>query len=363
MKFTVNTNELNEGVAVAIRALSPNRIMPILDGVYIRAEGDSLTIVCTDLSLRIEAVIPALVEVAGEAVIPGKLFADISRRMPGGELAFETHRNSVVLTSGLVKTTLQMTPAADYPRPPVVDSESRISIGGALLKRMIRQCAFATAQDDSKPMLTGVLFDSKDGVLEMVALDGFRLAIRREAVESSFESKSVVVPVKSLNEFARIIDDEQVQLVLSDSHALIDLGHTRMYTRLIESKFIKYDHILSNDYKTRVRLNRAELLDAVERAALMTRDSGTGDVNMSFDEYSLRITASSQMGGIDENHSVEVIGNPIEIAFKARYLIDVLRNLDDEELLFDMTTSVGQCVIRPIEGDSYYYLVMPVRTR
>ncbi len=366
MKFTVNTIDLNEGLSVTIRALSQNKLMPILDGIYVRAEGSELMLVCTDLSLRIEVIIPAEVTEEGSVVIPGKLFSDISRKLPGESITFSTQKNSVLITSGKVKTTLQTSPSADYPQMPKIGDPITLSIEGATFKKMIRQCSFATAQDDSKPMLTGVLFEAQYDRLKMVALDGFRLAIRQEKLNSPVEaSKSVIVPVKSLNEFARVIDDrdEKLNIVLSDSHAMIDLGHTRLVTRLIDMKFIKYDHVITSDYKTRVRLNRNELLEAVERAALMSRDSGGDDVNMRFADDVLNITASSQIGGIDEDHMVEMFGGPIEIAFKARYIIDVLRNLDDEEVLFDMTSSVSHCVIRPVEGDAYYYLVMPVRSR
>jgi DNA polymerase-3 subunit beta len=197
----------------------------------------------------------------------------------------------------------------------------------------------------------------------MVALDGYRLALRKESLSAPCGESSVVVPAKSLAEISRILldTDETVEIMITKTHLVLDMGCTRMTTRLLEGEYIKYKQILPTDHKTRVRLNRQELATSVERASLMAREGKSNLVKLSFSMDTLTITANNELGKINEEVGIDLSGSELDIAFNAKYFTDVLRTLDDEEIYLDMNSNISPCVVRPVQGDKFYYLILPVR--
>lgn len=197
----------------------------------------------------------------------------------------------------------------------------------------------------------------------MVALDGYRLAMRTEAVTVSGAAKNAVIPARGLLEISRILDDsdEMINMVFSATHVMIDMGHTRIITRLMDGEFIRYRQILPDSHTTHVRVNRTELLDSIERVSLMARESKKNHVKFSFEDGQVTITANSEIGASKEIVNIDRMGSDIDIAFNAKYFSDVLKVLDDEYVCLDMNTNISPCVVKPETGDEYYYLILPVR--
>ena len=365
MHFYINTSELNAGISAVARALAQKSVIPILEGIYIRAEDGFVTLICTDLSLRIEARIPATITAEGAVVMPGRLFSEIVRRLPGEETEFIAENLSVQVKSGRSKTTLQANSAADYPMAAMLGDAEKISIRGDLFKDMIRQTAFAVSTEENKPSINGVLLKTEpDNVLKLVSIDGFRLAIRRELTQGPCTPLELVIPGKALSEIGRIIEDDDsvVELALTKTHITLDLGHTKVLSRLLDVKFIDYQSIMTTACKTRVRINRSEMLDIVERASLIAREGRANVIKLNFEDDTLTVTAKSEIGSINEQQTVEIIGDGLSIAFNARYILDILKNIDDDEFFVDMTNNVSQCIFKPIEGEKYYFVVVPMRT-
>ncbi len=369
MRFFVETNELNAGISTVIKALPARTTVNILEGIYLKAAANTLLMRCSDLSIQIETVIAATVEQEGEIVLPGKLFAEMVRKLTGEMTSFDVKKSTASIESGRFKTTLQGENGADFHTMSSVKAEMTVSIRPDALKRMVRGCIFAAAQDDSKPILTGALMEVNENGATLVALDGYRLALRREGAQNTGNQTAIaaapnmIIPARSLVEIARVLPDagEDVSIVFSRTHIMTEIGPTAITARLMEGEFIKYKQILPESHVTRVRVNRKELMEGIDRVALMARESKSNLIKFTIANSIINITANSEIGRSVEDVEASVMGADIEIAFNARYFTDVLRVLDEEEIFLDMINNISPCVVRPVQGESFYYLILPVR--
>lgn len=363
MKFFINSKELNEGISTVIKAVSVRTTMGILEGVYIEARDNALLLKCSDLSLQIETVIPATVEEEGKIVLPGRIFSEIIKKVPGEMTEIYTEEKTAFIESGRIKTSLQGMNADDFPYMSEFTSKTEFSISHKTFKNMIKQTIFAIAQDETKPILTGICFEFKENGLSMVALDGYRLAIRNETLDKNFEETTIVVPGRALSEISKLLADtgDLIDISFSATHLKITIGETTTITRLMDGEFIKYKHIITDTHTTRARVNRTEMQDSIERASLIAREGKANIVKLSFTPDKLFVSANSELGKSNEDINISTIGNDLEIAFNAKFMNDVLRFLDDEYIYLDMNNSISPCMIRPIQGSEYFYLILPVR--
>lgn len=364
MRFTVNTKEMNEAISVVSKAIPAHSSLPILEGIYIYACENTLFLKCSDLSLQIETEIPAEIDEEGAAVLPGKLCADLIRRLNGENILFESENNSLKIRSGRVKSSLQIVSADEYPEIARVKDEFSAEISQATLKSMIRQTSFAVSIDETKPILGGICLKFTDTKqLTMVALDGFRLAMRTEQIENCTGEKQIVIPYRALMEISNILsnDDEKIKLVFSSTHIKLEIGTTRLISRLLEGEYVNYSSILPKNFATKVSVNVNELRNSAERALLMARESKSNMIRLNFQSDLLKITANSEKGSINDEIEINLVGKELEIAFNAKYILDVMKVLDDEIIFMNMNNSVTPCVIVPTEGNKYYYMILPVR--
>ena len=364
MRFTVNTKELNEAVSIVTKAMPSHSSLPILEGIYIYASASNLFMKCSDLSLQIETEIPALVEEEGSAVLPGRLFAELARRLTAESVEFNGDKNTIKVRSGMVKTSLQVSPSDEYPEMRRVDDEFSAEIGQNTLRSMIKQTIFAVSLEDTKPILNGVCLEfNENNTLRMVALDGFRLAIRNEKIKNCTGSKKVVIPSRAMQEISNILTggDETIKLVFSNTHIKIDFGYTKLISRLMDGEYVSYAGILPKNHTSHAIVNCRELQSSTERASLLSREAKSNLIKFSFAEDMLSISANSEKGSINDQIPIKLLGKPLEIAFNARYIIELMRVLEDESVYMRMNNSVTPCVIEPLEGDSFYYMVLPVR--
>lgn len=366
MLFQINKNELMSAINTVSKALSSRTPHPLLEGVYLSCSNHTLLLICSDGSLQIETSIPVDMTNGGEIVLPGRLFFEIIRKLPDDMITIEQNDDtvqSIHIHCRQSKATIQGFAAEEYPKMQPLSSEKKIEISQPLLREMIRQTIFATAQDETRPILTGVLFEMMPSSLRLVALDGYRLAIRTEnaIVHDEF---SAIFPASTLNEIAKTLTDDMetsVTITFSQSNAQLDFGTTRIHSVLLNGDYMKYTQIFPKEQSTIVHVNRKALLNAIERTALMARESNNNLIKFSINNESIHLSANSEMGDAQEEISINMSGVELEIAFNARYMQDVLSRLDDEEILMRFHTNVTPCVIEPSNGESYYYLVLPVR--
>jgi len=364
MHFRCQKSDLLNGISTVQKAIAAKSTLPILEGIFIQTYRDVLKLVGTDLDLGIECYIKSEVLSDGKIVLPGRLLGEIIRKLPEGEVEFSMENEKfVTIQWANSRTTLQGLAADEYPDLPKVEENNPIEIPQDVFRDMIRQTIFAVAVEETRPILTGELLEVNGQEIGMVALDGFRLALRRGSLSKNYANTKVVIPGKSLNEISKILgdDDHNISITITENHLLVDMGYTRIISRLLEGEFINYRQILPDEYHSRVKVERSLLLDSIERASLMAREGKNNLIKFQIQEDRMIITSNSESGNVFELVPCSLSGKELDIAFNAKYFMDVLKNLDDEFLYLDFTSNISPCVVRPIEGNSFIYLILPVR--
>lgn len=361
MRFLIDSRQLTAGVLSVIKAIPVRTTMPILDGVYIDASGSQVKLLCSDLMLEKACILPATVEEAGKAIVPAKLFSEVLRRLPDALAEVTITGKSVEISCDRVEMSLQAIDFEEFPEMRFAGDTFTLKMDRIECRDLLLQTVFATAQDDSRPILTGVLLELGD-CITAVATDAYQFALRKVPLERPTPEKTTVVPAKSLLEIARMMDetDKDAELTFTRTHVKVDIGHTCLTARLLDGDYIPYRNLIPKEYKTRVLVNREEMIHAIDRAQLMARE-GNNNILMHFGGGRLVITANSFIGKINEEMDVQIIGDDIEIAFNPKYCLNVLKNIPDETVYFEMLSSISPCVVRPVQGDSYFYLIVPVR--
>lgn len=363
MRFSCNTNDLNAGLSIVSRALAVRSPKPILEGILLESCENGLRLICTDLALGIETVIPATFKEEGRVVLPGKLMCEVVRKLPDGMADISiSERMQATIRCATFRTTITGFDPVEYPELPQVSGPS-FEMQQGMLRDMIGRTIFAIALDESRPILTGCLMEITKEEMRVVALDGFRLAMRKENIDGPDAPVSAVVGGKVLSDIAKILSDseEPVSLCFSRSHVQMNIGSTHVVARLLEGEFIRYRQILPDEWQTRVTISRAELSSAIDRASLIAREGKSNLVCFRIDGETLDVTSNSESGDMEERIGVVTEGKDLTIAFNVRYITDVLKALSDDQVFMRFNSNVSPCVICPTEGDGYLYLVLPVR--
>ena len=363
MRFSCDVNDLNTSLSIVSRALAVRSPKPILEGILFESCEQGLRLTCTDLALGIETIIPATFIEEGRTVLPGKLLCEIVRKLPGGMCDITvSDRMQATIRCASVRTTISGFDPMEYPELPEVAGSS-FAMPQNTLRDMIGRTLFAIAVDESRPILTGCLMEIEKSEMRVVALDGFRLALRKENIEGPDQPVSAVVGGKVLGDIAKILADteDSVSLTFSRSHVQLNMGATHIVARLLEGEFIRYRQILPQEWQTRVAVRRSELGSAIDRASLIAREGKSNLVCFKIDGETLDVTSNSENGDMEEKIAVTTEGKDLTIAFNVRYITDVLKALSDDEVFMRFNSNVSPCVICPTEGDGYQYLVLPVR--
>ncbi len=365
MKFNCLKEHFVEAISTVQKAVSTRSTMPILDGILIEVS-DSVKLTGYDLEIGIEYKFEADVSQQGSIVIKSRVLGDIIRKLPEDIVYFEAGTGGgVVIESGSSKFTIKGLDADGYPKIPEVEEYEKISLPQADFKSMIQQSIFAVSNDESRPVLNGSNIKITENNLEMVAIDGFRLALRRLQLEKETPDISFIVPGKSLSELARIgaLGEENIAIYKSSNHIMFEMDNVKLVSRIIAGEYMNYESIIPKTAETTVTLNSSQLLSAVERAHLIiTSDERKFPISLKTDESDrLIVSANTDIGSVREEMSIVQSGNLIDIDFNPRYFIDALKSIRDEEVEISFNGNMGPCVIRPIEGNTFEYLVLPLR--
>lgn len=366
MKLTCNRENLLQYINIVNKAVSNRTTLPILECILLSASEKGFILMANDLEIGIRtAPIDAEISEYGDIAIEAKLFNDIVRRLNGDTITMETdEKNAVNIVSGTSQFQIMGQNGDDFPELPEVEQENVYSISQLKLRDMIRQTIFSIAQDDSKPVLTGELLELRQGTANLVSVDGYRISFRKNPLLHSSEETEVVIPGKALGELNKILSQEEndaVSIFLTERHILFDIGTAVMVSRLIEGDFIRYGQSFSDDYKTKVVIDRTGLIQALERASLVSRDNRNTPVRLEIGAKGMEISARSDMGTAHEEIGAEVEGDGLTIAFNPRYLIEALRSIEDEQVKIHFMASLSPCTVLPVEGDRYKYLILPLR--
>jgi DNA polymerase-3 subunit beta len=340
--------------------------MPILECILLSAEDEGLTLTGNDLEIGIKsAVIKAEVEKEGKTAIEARLFSEIIKKLNGSEVTLDTSDGKTAkINCGMSEFNIMTQQAEDFPAIPEVEKDFRYVIKQCELKKMITQTIFSVAADESKPVLTGELFEIKKDCAEIVAVDGFRISYRKTALENQSSTSKVIVPAKTMREISRILSDDEnadTEIFVTDKHILFNINGNTIVSRLIDGDYIKYEQTFTDEYQTKVVVNSEDIISALERATLISRDTKKMPVKLDISSGKIEITAQTEIGKAYEEVSCVSEGNEFKIAFNPRFLIEALRACDDEKVCIHFNGSLSPCIIKPEENDSYKYLVLPLR--
>ena len=369
MIFSMNSQDLLEGLNTVTRALAARSAKQILEGILITAADDRVHLMCSDGSLVIEYTNAAAIKEEGQAVLPGKLFTELIRKMPVGDVSVSvTDRRTAAIRCMKNRSNLAIMNADEYPEFPPMQTGSLVKIPQNKLRDMISRVSFAIATDESRQILTGSLLEVSRSEARLVALDGFRLAMQKLfqpfELPDGVEVVKAIIPGRVLNELSRILPDDEAfcNMLVEKNRMQCTFGNIRFSSGLLAGEYIDYRRILPSDFKTEARANRTSVQDAIERASLMAREGKNNLIRMSFHDDILKITSNAELGDIEEEMDASLHGDPIDIAFNARYITDVIRNVSDENLCMKFNSNISPCVVVPESGDDFIYLILPVRT-
>ncbi len=364
MKIVCKQKALAVSINTVQKAVSSKTTMPVLKGILIETQDDQLKLVGTDLELGIESYIDANIIKPGSIVISSKILGDIIRKLPDSEVEIQVDDdNNIIIKCEESEFNLIGQSALEFPELPEIEKDYKYGIPQDLLKNMIKQTTFATAIDETRPVLTGVLMEIKDNIISMVALDGYRLALRQGTIKNTADIKAVI-PGKTLNEIYKIIVEENnddIEIYFTDKHVLFHMKKTIVISRLLDGEFINYKQIIPNEFNSKIKVNTKNLSDSIERASLLAKEGKNNLIKFSVKDEKMVISSNSELGKVFESVFIELEGEDIEIGFNSKYFLDALRIIDSEELYLNFTTSVSPCILKPTDNNNYTYLVLPVR--
>ena len=363
MRFSVNSDILKNGVLSVGKALPVRSAMPVLEGVQMAVNEEGVILRCSDLTLQKECRLAAMVEEGGECVIKGRIFSDIVRKLPDGNVFFSVDGQTLTIRCGRNVNQLQCMEYDEFPQMTFDgDDTFTITFDREKGKKIIDHTAFAVAQDDAHPALAGLLLECEGKTLSMVATDSFQFAKNTMAVDKEAPEKRVVVPGKTILEIGRMLEEGEgaASLTFSRTHMKADMGDTVLISRLIDTNYIDYKRILPKACKTRVLVDREALMESVDRAQLVSRD-GNNSVLFKIGSDNMTVKAESVVGKVEDELTAQVMGDGLSIAFNPKFIMNVLKNVEGDKVYLECNSPINPCVIRPVNSDEYFYLVVPMR--
>ncbi len=364
MKVFCHGLDIADALIKVSRAIPAKKTVPILEGILMSASGNTLTITATDLELGIEKKINADVKIDGQVVVPGKELVDFIRTLTSEQIELDASESGVIkIRYQDSEYSLKTLPVDEFPPLREIGEEVSFSIVQKEFKDLIAKTKICASIDDSRPILKGCLLEVEENKITGVTLDGYRLAVCEKALERNNGRKEVVVPVKTLEEISKLLEDDEyiVTVFLQDNYLMVDLEHTKIISRLLDGEFTKYRKIIPSEFSSVVTINKNQLAAALDRASLVSRGDKSNMVKFDIKEKSLIIESKSENSNIKENVTVSLDGKDIEIAFNARYFIECMKVIADDYIKLSFSTSINPCLIRPADGEEYTYLILPVK--
>ena len=370
MKIICEKEKLLRGINSVVRAVPTRTTMPILEGILIQTNTNQLKLTSYDLELGIEYNMECNVIQEGNTVVNSVMFSEIIRKLPDTDISIELNENNllVIECEGSLYKLSTMNPD-EYPELPKIVVENSIETDQTILKNMIRKTIFAVSLEENRPIFTGCLFEVKNNKLNVVAVDGFRLAWKNIYLNNNVNDFSVVIPGKTLNEINKIILDsfDYIKIGISKNQALFEMENCKVVTRLLDGEFLNYSGVVPQNWETRIRANKSSLQSCFERISLISASSIEKEkkypVKVTVDIGKVVISCTNQTGDAKEEMYLTTEGKNIEIGFNPKYFLDALKVIDDEEVFVDFGTNISPCIIRPVENEDYVYMILPIRLR
>lgn len=363
MKLVFTKSNLNKAVGIVMKAVPTRTTMNILECILIDATTNEIKFTGNDMELGIETIVEGEIIEKGKIAIDAKLFSEIVRKLPDNDITLTTDsNNNAIITCEKSKFNIAGKSGDDFSYLPAIIKDKMITLSQFQLKEVINQTIFSIAINDNNKMMTGELFEVNEGTLKVVGLDGHRIAIRNIKLEGRSDDVRVVIPGKTLQEISKILNADAesfVNIYFTNNHVLFEFDQTHVVSRLIEGDYFKISQMLSNDYETKVSINKKEFLDSIDRANLLIREGDKKPIIINILNGLLQVNVNSAIGALNEDIDIDKEGKDIMIGFNPKFLMDALRVIDDENVTMYLVNHKSPCFIRDKE-EKYIYLILPV---
>ena len=363
MKLICSKSNLLHGVNIVSKAVPTRTTMAILECILIDASANEIKLTANDMELGIETKIEGEIAERGVIALDAKIFSEIVRKLPDSDVVIETDASfKTTITCEKAKFNIVGKSGDDFSYIPYIERNEAITLSQFTLKEVIRQTIFSIADNDNNKLMTGELFEIEENHLKVVSLDGHRISIRNIELKNNYEHKKVVVPGKTLQEVSKILPgsaEENVNMFLTDNHIVFEFDDTTVVSRLIEGEYFKIEQMLSSDYETKIKINKRELLDCIDRATLLVKEGDKKPIIMNVTDGNMELKINSFVGSMNEDIEITKEGRDILIGFNPKFFIDALRVIDEEEVSLYMVNPKAPCFIRDDE-EKFIYLILPV---
>ncbi|MCM1114845.1 MAG: DNA polymerase III subunit beta [Clostridium sp.] len=367
MKFTCNTKELSDACSNVMRAVSAKVTIPTIEGILMECGSDTLSLTGYDFEFGINTILEANVVEPGAIVINAKVLNDIIRKLPDGNVTFDISGTSVSIISGAAQYNIMGIDAEDYPELPSVSGGYPLFLNESILQSMISQTLFAVADNESsKPVHTGLKFELTLNQLRLVGVDGFRLAIRTEAVQYDGEDISFIVPKKTIRELIKLMGnnaEKDVSISVGKRHIVFDVDNYSIISRLLDGEFLDYNVSIPKTASTTILINTEDAINCIEHTLPVIENDKKNPIRCLFDGDEMRVSTVSSLGRVVDYTHANVSGDRVEIGFNSKFILDALHAADTDQVKIELNSAVSPAKVMPINDDSFLFLVLPMRLK
>lgn len=361
MNFNCNKKDFLKALTIAQKAISTKSTNKLLEGISIKAEDNKVTLLATNIDLTIQTDFECTVFDKGEIVVEAALLIEIIRRLPDELVVVKIIKENIIeIVSGKSNFSLVFLDSNDFPKIPEHNKIMNLTLNGEIFKNMIRGTTSFASLDEARPVLNGVLFEIINNRLNMVASDGFRLALKTNAI-GNIPDISVIIPSKALDDMYKIIDDEDIDIQITRNHIIVKQNNNIIISRLIEGEFLKYEAIFPKESNLSIEVNRDTIIDAIERAAIVIKEGNAKLIKFSIKDGIMNISSNSALGKVTEDIEVVSTGKELTIAFNSKYIVEAVKKIEDEILTMEYSSPFTPVLIKSSDNDNSKYLVLPVR--
>ena len=370
MKIVCYKDKIIKDLNSVVKGVASKTTMPILEGILIQTNDNEIKLTTYDLEIGIEYVMECEVKEQGSIVVNAIMFSEIIRKLPDTEIYISLNENNLleIECEGSLYKLATMNPE-EFPELPKIEVENSIELEQNKLKNMIRKTIFAVSSEENRPIFTGCLFEVENNKLNVVAVDGFRLALRSIYLQTKVNNFRTVIPGKTLNEVNKILLDsfDPIRIGISKNQALFEMENCKVVTRILDGEFLNYKTVIPSSWETRIKVNKNSLQNSFERISLISSSSIEKEkkypVKVSVDIGKVTISCTNQTGDAKEEIFVSTEGKNIEAGFNPKYFLDSLKAIDDEEVYVEFGTNISPCLVKPVENNEYVYMILPIRLK
>ncbi|MCI8510255.1 MAG: DNA polymerase III subunit beta [Lachnospiraceae bacterium] len=363
MKLICSKTALLNGVQIVSKAVPSKTTMSILECILIDVRRDEITLIANDMELGIETRIEGTIAEKGMIALDARIFLEIVRKLPENDITIHTDESlKTTITCEKAKFNIIGKSGEDFSFLPVIEKEDCVMLSQFTLKEVIRQTIFSIADNENNKLMTGELFEIKEDNLKVVSLDGHRISIRNIKLKNFYRDRKAVIPGKTLIEIGKILSgdtDKDVSVFFTGKHVIFEFDQTMVVSRLIEGEYFRIEQMLSSDYETKIKINKKEFLNCIDRATLLVKEGDKKPIIITINDSSMELKINSTVGSMNEEIDINKSGKDIMIGFNPKFLMDALKVIEDEEIYVYMVNPKAPCFIRDA-GESYIYLILPV---